>query len=96
MLQSLPVLLAEAFANPPPGFPIAYVFGILIGLFFAVVLMIVVFVYGSIWFQAYMSSANVSIWSLVGMTLRRVNARTIVLGKIMSMQAGIGSERDTA
>ena len=29
------------------------------------------------------------------MTLRRVNARTIVLGKIMSMQAGIGSERDT-
>ena len=53
------------------------------------------FVYGSIWFQAYMSSANVSIWSLVGMTFRRVNARTIVQGKIMSMQAGIGSERDT-
>ncbi len=91
MLQSLPVLFADA----AEGFSLAYVLGILVGLFFAVVLLIVVFVYGSIWFQAYMSSANVSIWSLVGMTLRRVNARTIVLGKIMSMQAGIGSERDT-
>jgi uncharacterized protein YqfA (UPF0365 family) len=29
------------------------------------------------------------------MSFRRVNARTIVLGKIMSMQAGIGSERET-
>jgi uncharacterized protein YqfA (UPF0365 family) len=52
-------------------------------------------VYGAIWFQAYMSNANVSILSLVGMTFRRVNTRLIVQGKIMVIQAGIGREEET-
>ncbi len=51
--------------------------------------------FGGLWFQAYMSSANVSMWSLIGMSLRRVNARTIVKAKIMAMQSGIGTESDT-
>ncbi len=62
---------------------------------FAVVVAIIIFMYGGIWFQAYMSNANISIWSLVGMTFRRVNTRLIVHGKIMAMQAGIGPERET-
>ena len=62
---------------------------------FAVVVALVIFMYGGIWFQAYMSNANVSILSLIGMTFRRVNARVIVHGKIMAMQAGIGPERET-
>ena len=42
-----------------------------------------------------MSNANVSIWSLIGMSLRRVDSRIIVRGKIMAIQAGIGSEQET-
>jgi uncharacterized protein YqfA (UPF0365 family) len=59
------------------------------------VVVIVALVYGNLWFQAYMSNANVSIWSLIGMSFRQVDARTIVQGKIMAMQAGLGRERDT-
>ena len=33
--------------------------------------------------------------SLIGMSLRRVNTRVIVQGKIMAMQAGIGTESET-
>ena len=33
-------------------------------------------IYGKLWFQAYMSSANVRLLSLVGMSFRQVNPRT--------------------
>ena len=64
-------------------------------LLFVGVLGILVLRYGSIWFQAYMSRANVRLWSLIGMDLRKVNARVIIRAKIMSMQSGIGSEKET-
>jgi uncharacterized protein YqfA (UPF0365 family) len=40
--------------------------------------------YGNIWFQAYMSNARVSFFSLVGMSLRQVNSRGYVdiIGKL--------------
>jgi uncharacterized protein YqfA (UPF0365 family) len=60
-----------------------------------VVLVIVFMMYGSIWFQAYMSNARVSMLSLVGMSLRQVNARVIVQSKIMAMQAGTGNDPTT-
>ena len=72
---------------------------IFVAIVFAVVAFVgvlLLFMYGGIWFQAYMSGANVSIWSLVGMTFRRVPSRLIVQAKIMSMQAGIGSEQTTS
>ena len=53
---------------------------------------IVMYVYGKLWVQAYMSNARVSIFSLIGMTFRQVNARTIVAAKIMAMQAGVGND----
>ena len=42
-----------------------------------------------------MSNANISLLSLIGMSLRQVDARVIVQGKIMAMQAGIGTEPGT-
>ncbi|RMG04604.1 MAG: UPF0365 family protein [Planctomycetota bacterium] len=63
------------------------------GLFLAVFL-IILLMYGSLWFQAYMSSARISILSLVGMSLRQVNARLIVKAKIMAVQAGLSSSRE--
>lgn len=55
-------------------------------------LIVAVIAYGKLWFQAYMSNARVSMWSLIGMSLRQVNARQIVTAKIMAMQSGIGSD----
>ncbi|MGA2616854.1 MAG: flotillin-like protein FloA [Thermoguttaceae bacterium] len=55
----------------------------------------IVVMYGKMWLQAYASRANVSIWSLIGMSLRRVDSRIVLRGKIMAVQAGIGQEQET-
>lgn len=78
----------------PVGIVIA-VAAALFGLLFVIVMGFLIFVYGSIWFQAFMSGANISMLSLINMSLRQVDARTIVTAKIMAKQANIGSERET-
>lgn len=65
----------------------------ILALVFLIVLAIVALTYGRIWFQAYMSSADVSIWSLVGMGFRQVPQRVIVLAKIMAYQSGLDTSR---
>jgi len=92
---ALPILLAQVPAQDAGDSTLLYLGGIAAGVIFAVVVAVVVLMYGGIWFQAYMSNANVSIYSLVGMSFRRVNARTIVRGKVMAMQSGIGTERES-
>jgi uncharacterized protein YqfA (UPF0365 family) len=67
--------------------------GIVLLLLFAA--LVVVLVWGKLWFQAYMSNAQVSMLSLIGMSLRQVDARTIVNTKIQAMQAGIGTDPRT-
>jgi uncharacterized protein YqfA (UPF0365 family) len=64
-------------------------------LVFGFVFVITVLAYGKLWFQAYMSNARVSMLSLIGMSLRQVNARVILQGKIMALQAGVGSDPTT-
>ena len=49
--------------------------------------------YGAIWFQAYMSGADVSLMSLIGMSFRQVKPRLIVTAKIMGRQAGLNIDR---
>jgi len=49
--------------------------------------------YGFLWFQAYMSGADVSMLSLIGMSFRQVKASTIVTAKIMGGQAGLNIDR---
>lgn len=66
--------------------------GLVIGAMVIGVFLIVAMIYGNIWFQAYMSNARVSFLSLIGMSLRQVNARVIVQSKIMAMQAGVGND----
>lgn len=63
-----------------------------------VVMMVAVFgvmalKYGAVWFQAYMSSAQVSLLSLIGMGFRQVNTGLIVAAKIMGSQAGLDISR---
>jgi uncharacterized protein YqfA (UPF0365 family) len=63
--------------------------GIAVGGFCVLIVLLVVLKYGGLWFRAYMSNAQVSLLSLVGMSLRQVNATLIVEAKVMAMQAGI-------
>lgn len=79
---------------PLAEIPMPVIVVILAGiLIFSVILLIVAGVYGKLWFQAYMSSADISLASLVGMGFRQVNARTIVNTKVMAKQAGLSIDR---
>jgi uncharacterized protein YqfA (UPF0365 family) len=90
-------LIAQAPArnNPLPALHWSVpLVGIIVGVFIFMFL-IAVLAYGRLWFQAYMSNARVSLLQLVGMSLRQVNARVILQGKIMALQAGVGSDPHT-
>jgi len=67
--------------------------GIAISILVALAMFFVVLNYGALWFQAYMSSADVNIMSLVGMGFRQVKPKLIVGAKIMGAQAGLDIER---
>jgi len=72
--------------------PLIWVVGGIVFAIFAIVVAIIVIMYGNLWLQAYVSRADVRIWSLIGMSFRRVNARMIVQAKIAATQAGIGQD----
>ncbi len=92
MSSILPILLAQgADFNWAPWAMIVVVFGLLL----LAALLIVIVGYGNLWFQGYMSSADVSMLSLIGMSFRQVDARVIMRSKIMAMQAGLGRENVT-
>jgi len=55
----------------------------------AFVFVLVVFSYGKLWLQAFVSNARVSMFSLIGMSLRQVHARTIV----DAAETGIGPDQ---
>jgi uncharacterized protein YqfA (UPF0365 family) len=79
-----------------PGFWFVLVLGIGgIAALFLLIAAIAFAAYGKLWFQAYMSSADVSMLSLIGMGLRQVNSRVIVQAKIMAAQAGLDINRST-
>jgi len=48
-----------------------------------------------LWFQAYMSGADVSLVSLIGMGFRQVPPRILVTAKVMAVQAGISIDRSS-
>jgi uncharacterized protein YqfA (UPF0365 family) len=60
---------------------------------FLVVLAVLFAVFGRLWFQGWMSGADVSMLSLVGMYFRQVRAPIIVQAKIMAAQAGLDINR---
>jgi uncharacterized protein YqfA (UPF0365 family) len=88
----------DAFQKLTAGFPwwMFVVYAIVaIALIMGLVLLIFVPIYGKIWFQAFMSDADVTFMSLVGMGFRQVNPRIIVQAKVMTAQAGLDINRRT-
>jgi uncharacterized protein YqfA (UPF0365 family) len=53
------------------------------------VFLLLVAKFARLWLQAYFSRANIKLSELVGMWLRKVDSRTIVLSKITAIQAGL-------
>jgi uncharacterized protein YqfA (UPF0365 family) len=91
-------LLAQAVPDPLDGANFWIVLTLGIGgvvVLFLFIVALAFFAYGKLWFQAYMSSADVSMISLVGMGFRQVNSRVIVQAKIMAAQAGLDINRET-
>jgi len=87
-------ILAQQLPQGLQDVSIVVVLGFLLSLI-ALMFVILIFSYGQIWFQAYWSKARVTFAELVGMSLRQVNARTIVQATIMATQAGLGRDITT-
>jgi len=90
MLNNLPYLLAEGEVAWLVLAGVCIVAGL-----FLLAFLIAAAAYGKLWFQAFMSGADVSIWSLIGMSFRQVKATVIVTAKIMCAQAGLNIDRRT-
>jgi uncharacterized protein YqfA (UPF0365 family) len=92
-----PLVVAQAkngdLALKPQGWEFWAALGIGVLALAVVVGAIVLINYGKLWFQAYMSSADISVWSLIGMDMRRVRKHVIVDAKIMAAQAGLDINR---
>ncbi|MDA7979399.1 MAG: flotillin-like protein FloA [Pirellulales bacterium] len=67
----------------------AFWVGIAIGGLLVLAVLFVLFKYGSLWFTAYMSNARVGMLTLIGMSLRQVEAQLVVRTRIMAVQAAI-------
>ncbi len=82
-------LLLVAAVNPliVAGLVIFSIFVLLVGA-------IIFFKFFNLWFQAFTTGANISMWSLVFMSFRKVNARMIVEAKIMAKQAGLDTTNE--
>ncbi len=68
--------------------PLLIIAGI-VGLLVVIVFVAVVAQFFSLWFQALLSKARVSIADLIGMRFRKVDSRVIVLSRIRAVRAGI-------
>ncbi len=84
-LNYLPLSVAEPRILPVITFVVVGVI--------ALVFFLLIVKFGSLWLQARLSGASVSIGELIGMTLRKVDSRTIVISRITAIQAGIDLSR---
>ncbi|KLU05776.1 DUF1432 domain-containing protein [Rhodopirellula islandica] len=63
--------------------------GVFLALFFVAVLGFFFLRYGKLWFQAFMSDADVQLLNLIRMHFTKVNPNVIVQAKVMAAQAGL-------
>ncbi len=65
---------------------------LLVGLLVVFVVLVLFLKFFKLWVQSYFSNANITLFELVGMWLRKVNANVIVQSKIAMVQANIPIE----
>ncbi len=79
------LILAARGGNDIPFGAILSVLLIIVGL----VIVVFLWQFIGLWVQAFMSNAGVSIFDLIGMKFRKVDARSIVLSRIRAVKAGL-------
>jgi uncharacterized protein YqfA (UPF0365 family) len=87
-------LVAQQVPNNNTGWIITGVL-IVIALLLGIALVALFWNYLRLWFQAYVSNVRINPLSLIGMSLRQVQPKTILEGQIMAMQAGVGLDPAT-
>ena len=70
-----------------------HLFGLGVLAVLGLIFILLILKYGGMWLQARLSGAPVAISELIGMTLRKVDARAIVHNRITAVQAGIELSR---
>ena len=75
--------------SPGEGQRIGLIVALIIIGVLAFIGLLLVIKFARLWLQAYFSRADVKLSELIGMWLRKVDARTIVLSKITAIQAGL-------
>jgi uncharacterized protein YqfA (UPF0365 family) len=85
----------KGFISMPPEFWTFIVIGVIV---VALIVFLIIFAvlagYFRLWIQSFLTGAGITIWDLLGMTFRKVNANVIVRSKIMAVQAGLGEEAE--
>jgi uncharacterized protein YqfA (UPF0365 family) len=66
--------------------------GVLIAILIAIFILFVFARYFQLWMQCWMSRAEIGLFDLIGMTLRKVNVNTIVRARIMAVQSNVKAE----
>ncbi len=79
--------------KPVSFYAIAVTVGILVAIAFAAILGFFVVQHGKLWFQAYMSEADVKLVNLIRMHFTKVNPNVIVHAKVMAAQAKLNISR---
>ena len=80
----------------PLDFKTLLMFALIAGAFFVgLILLVIIWNFGSVWLQAKTSGADIPMHTLVGMYLRQVRSSVIVNAKIMASQAGLDTNRRT-
>ncbi len=74
---------------------VVFIVGAVLGVLFLLFLAFFAAAFGKLWLQAYSCGADVSMVSLIRMSLVNVNPRIIVAAKIMATQAGLDINRRT-
>ena len=87
------LLLAQSEGFWAENGKIVLIAGGIFGGLLLLVLLLAFVTYGKLWFQSYMSSADISMLSLIGMHFRQVRPSVIVQAKIMAAQAGLNINR---
>lgn len=81
--------LTNIMAGVSDGTNVAVIIILVIGGIIGLVGLLLVIKFARLWLQAYFSRADVRLSELIGMWLRKVDARVIVLSKITAIQAGL-------
>ena len=77
------------FAQKIPGGTLVAIVVVVIAMIIALVILAIFFRFFKLWIQSVLTGAGITLWDLIGMTLRKVRADVIVRSKIMAVQAGL-------